>query len=179
MKAAQSLGCLILAVSMGRTGVAQDAGRADLTVRIIPSRFTETGGRAIELFGPSQHFHAVLTNVTTKPVRLWRDTSSWGYSNLYFEATDQSGRKLVIKKKEVQWDKNVPDWTIVPPGDHFVINVTLDPSTWTNSPAPDPGRQRTVSLRAIFEVSEDAEARKHQVWTGKVSSPTDRYTLFR
>jgi hypothetical protein len=58
------------------------------------------------------------------------------------------------------------------------VDVTFDPTIWPAAPLPPRGRQRTVSLRAVFEIREDAETKKHDVWTGKVSSPDETYTLF-
>jgi hypothetical protein len=67
----------------------------------------------------------------------------------------------------------------IPPGDHLVIEVTFDPDIWQSSPLPAPGRQRTISLRAVYESGATKEAKANQVWSGKAVSPTSTYTLIR
>jgi len=152
---------------------------SDLSIRIVPSAVSEKGGRTITLFDKAQHFHVVLTNVSKKPMRLWREWCSWGYSNLSFAATDQGGKTTMVTKAPRGWDKNFPDFTIVSPGDHLVVDVTFEPTIWQAAPLPVPGKARTVSLRAVFEIKEDAQTKRNDVWTGKVSSPDETYTLFR
>jgi hypothetical protein len=173
-----AVGLLLLALAAGPSSAQEDSA-VGLAVRIVPTGFTETGGRAITLFDPSQHFSVVITNVGKSPVRLWRDWCSWGYFNLSFEATDQDGMRVAVTKNQRAWDKNYPDWMIIPPGDHMVIEVAFDAATWRNAPVPPPGQQRTVKLRALYEVPADAEAKTNKVWTGKASSPENTYTLFR
>ena len=131
------------------------------------------------MFDPSQHFAVVITNTGTTPIRLWRETCSWGYANLSFEATDASGARTSITRKPVVWEKDHPDYMIVPPGDHMVIDVTFDAATWRNAPLPKQGEHRTVNLRALYESAASPEAKTDQVWIGKASSANDAYTIFR
>ena len=138
-----------------------------LVLRIVPSHFHERTRRAIVLYGSSQHFDVVITNVSDQPVRLWREWCSWGYFSLSFVATDEDGKSVAASKKLRGWDKNYPDATIVPPGDHMVFEVTFEDAIWQNSPLPERGRSRTVKLRAEYEVKGDEKAEKLAVWTGR------------
>lgn len=171
-------GLLLMALAVGPLS-AQEGYAVALAVRIAPTGHTEVGGRAITLFDPSQHFAVVVTNIGKKPVRLWREWCSWGYFNLYFEATDEKGARVVVRKNPREWTKNFPDWMIIPPGDHMVVDVTFDATTWGSAPLPEPGQNRTVSLRAVYESTDGEDAKENKVWTGKVSSPECEYTLFR
>ena len=45
-----------------------------LAVRIVLTAFRERTGRSIE----SDRWHVVITNVSEKPIRLWREWCSWG-----------------------------------------------------------------------------------------------------
>ena len=170
---------LLLIASAVSALSAQEGSSVSLAVRIVPTSFSGTGTRAITLIDPSQHFTVVLTNVGKNPIRLWREWCSWGYFNLSFEAQDQDGTKVTVTKKQREWDKNYPDWMIIPPGDHMVFEVTFDAVTWRTPPTPEPGKQRVVSLRAVYESADTKEARAHEVWSGKVVSPQNIYTLFR
>jgi hypothetical protein len=176
---------IFIALSLLLIVVAAQASRPkrdsvdSLAVRIVPSGYTDMGTRSITLIDPSQHFAIVLTNIGSHPIRLWRNWCSWGYFNLSFKVQDQEGRTFVVKRKQRPWNKNYPDWMIIPPGDHMVIKVAFGSSKWQNSPLPKPGLQRVVKLQAVYESAESKEAKKHGVWCGKVSSPENTYTIFR
>lgn len=145
-----------------------------LTVRIVPTQYHEKTGRTI-----SGDFQVVLTNVSDRPVRLWREWCSWGYFSLSFVVTGEDGKSVAVRKKSRGWDKNYPDATIVPPGDHFVFRVSFDDAIWQDSPLPERGRSRTVQLKAEYAVESDEQSEKLGVWTGRASSPEDRFTIWR
>ena len=179
------IGAIAIVLALALAGVSPSkeptpCGQAEpLSIRIVPTSHRERTGRAIQLYGPGRHFHVVVTNTSRLPVRLWRDWCSWGYFNLSFAATDQAGRSFVVSKKPRGWDKNYPDWDIVPPGDHMVLEVSFDASTWENDPMPEAGKSRTIKMKAIYEVLQDEESMKHGVWKGRISSPEETYTLYR
>jgi hypothetical protein len=93
--------------------------------------------------------------------------------------TDESGKKVIITKKPREWNKNYPDWTIIPPGEHMVFDVKFDESTWQNAPLLEAEKPRTIRLKAIFEIPEEVEAKERNIWTGRVSSPEYAYTFYR
>jgi hypothetical protein len=171
-------GCLWVALITTASG-AEPQPPDTLAVRIVPTTFREPAGRAITLGGPTQHFHVVVTNVSGNPIRVWREWCSWGYFTLSFQATDEAGKTTTVKKKDRGWDKNYPDWTTIPPGDHLVFEVSFDEATWQDPPLPEQGKVRTVRLRAIFEVPADQDTKASQIWTGKTLSPEDAYTIYR
>lgn len=143
-----------------------------ISVRIVPTSHREKTGRAIE-----GRFHVVVTNVSTRPIRLWRDWCSWGYFNLSFVGTERDGKTFTVKRKPRGWDKNDPDWAIILPGDHMVLDVVFKDGTWDYDPAPTVGRLWRVWLRAVFEVPADDQTKEHGVWTGLVTSPDDVYLM--
>jgi len=151
--------------------------REPLAVRIVPTRHDETSGRGIELRVPPNHFQVVVTNVSNQNLRLWREWCSWGYFNLSFEATDQNGRTVTVSKREQGWDKNFPDPILVLPGEHLVYEVSFDEDKWKNSPTVGLKGVKTIKMQAIFEIKPDKHALEKEVWTGRVTSPTNSYTL--
>jgi hypothetical protein len=169
---------LLLALAAGVLPSQTDSA-ASLSVRIVPSGFTATGTRSIVLLDPMQHFNVVVTNTGKTTTRLWRESCSWGYANLSFEVQEQDGTTLRVVKKPRTWEKNVPDWMVIPPGDHLVLEVAFDPATWQSPPMPRPGQQRLVSLRAVYETGDTPEASAGHVWSGRVVSPLNSYTIFR
>jgi hypothetical protein len=179
MKATRAFTGAVLAILAVGAGADEPKTADILAVRIVPTGYHEKTGRAIEVYGPSQHFHVVVTNVSDRPVKLWRDWCSWGYFSLSFVATGEDGKPVTVGKKLREWMKNFPDATIVPPGDHMVFEVALDDDVWKDPPLPERGQSRTVRLRAVYTIRNDQEAEKFGVWTGRVSSPEETYTLWK
>ena len=173
--------CMIsLVVALSSSLFAEEKVADALAVRIVPERTDDHGKRSITLWQPAQHFHVIITNLSDKPVRLWRDWCSWGEQILSFEVTDENGKAIVVKRNARSYNKNYPDWTLVPPGDHMVFEVSFDQTTgWTNAPMPEKGKSREVKMKAVFEIPEDKEAKENKVWTGKVCSPEETYTVYR
>jgi len=170
--------CNLSIIAALERSYAEEKPAEALSVRIVPTNFRETVGRSITLWQPTQHFHVIITNSSDKPLRLWKEWCSWGYYNLYFEATDKDGKKSHVKKMPRGWTKNFPDWITVFPGDHKVFEVTFD-ATWRGAPVPPKGKSHKINLKAVFEIGEDKDTKQNQVWTGKVSSPELPYTIYR
>lgn len=179
MKRIGILVCCLVTVLNLRAEPADQKPAIPLSVRIVPESFREKGGRSITFWQPAQHFHVVITNPCDKPVRLWRDWCSWGEQMLSFEVTDENGKAIVVKKTPRNYRKNYPDWTLLLPGDHMVFDVFFDQTTWTNAPLPEKGNSREVKMKAVFEIPEDKETMENKVWTGKVCSPEETYTIYR
>ena len=179
MRQALIVACVFLAILAVRGRAIEPQAPPPLAVRIVPTRHHEKIGRTIELYQPSQHFDVVVTNVSGRPVRLWREWCSWGYFSLSFVVTGEDGKSVAVRKKPRGWFKNYPDATIVPPGDHLVFEVSFDDATWQDPPLPERGRSRTVKLKAEYAVGSDERSEELGVWTGRASSPEDRFTIWR
>jgi len=169
----------VLLSSTWFSSMAQQNSAVALAIRIDPTGGMQPGSGRISLFDASRHFSVILTNVGKSPVRLWKDWCSWGYFNLSFEMTDQNGRRVIVSRKMKVWEKNFPAWTTVAAGDQMVIDVTFDPAIWRNPPALEGAKERTISLRAIYESTAGKDANEHQIWTGKIASPENTYLLLR
>lgn len=173
-----AIACVLIAFAVPGDASNDDAAREQpappLAIRIVPSSYQEKTGRVLQ-----RRFHVVITNVSGQPVRLWKEWCSWGYFNLSFVVTGRDGKTFVVKRKPRGWDKNYPDWAIVPPGDHRVFDVSFEDSTWENVPVPPASRLGRVRMKAVYEVPEDEQTRKHRVWTGQAASPEEAYAIYR
>jgi hypothetical protein len=124
------------------------------------------------------HFHVIIANASNKQQRIWREWCSWGYFGLTFEFTDESGKKWVAKKKGQVWTRNAPDWWTLEPNETFAMDVYFaDTNTWVDFPSPTNGSQ-TVTMQAVLEFKPDDEARRHNVWTGRVVSKAEKVTFY-
>ena len=147
-----------------------------LSLQIVPHHRADDGKQQIMLGSGSSRFHVVLTNISAAPIKLWKDSCSWGYANLWFESVDQAGKIVQIKKRPKGWNKNFPEWVTLAPGEHWVLEVKLDDKTWQNWPLATPAK--TINLTAVFESVHTEQAQAHGVSRGKVRSVQGAYMVF-
>ena len=83
-----------------------------------------------------------------------------------------------LKKKPHAWTKNYPRFVCLNPGEYFIIDVYLEKSDW-ELPFLDKEKEGNfeINLKAIYEIPEDDETKKYNVWTGKIESEIGKYTL--
>lgn len=137
------------------------------------ARTIQYGGRDFySEFREGSHFHAVVTNVSGKPLRLWRKWCSWGYDNLKLEMIGSDGEVIPLSRKSKVWTHNVPDYSPVESGEHYVVDIRFAPEHWKKPHLElvKPAADGTIGLRAVYEIEPDAQTEKDGVWTGRVVS---------
>lgn len=171
--------CLLLAVILGLAGMFTAHAREVPPALPSPLRVSvaipvHRGNRVLSL-GPNTRLHVVVTNMSNKPQRLWREWCSWGYYNLSFELKDAQGKMTALKKRVRGWSKNYPDWFELPAGEHYVIEVQLTGADWE---LPAKGALPPKwTLRAVYQNAPDEFTEKESIWTGKIVSPVQTYTV--
>ena len=135
------------------------------------------GHRAIILNRQDSHFHVVVTNVSDQPQNLWREWCSWGYFNLLFQVTDQNGEEFTVTKKMHEWTKNYPDFLVLGPGEHLVIDAYPE-RDWDKFPLPATGKEKKVSIQAVYEIKPDDKTKESKIWTGRIASEKKEYTVY-
>jgi hypothetical protein len=144
----------------------------------VPASSATNGSRMIRSGAADAHFHVVVTNVSEKPQRVWRDDCSWGYAALSLEITDDTGKTWSAEKKPRGWLANEPFYWILEPHENLVIDVYFtNAATWNGFPDVQPHVRKVVSMRAIFDIKPDDESRRQGVWTGRVQSQSGKYTF--
>lgn len=170
---------LLLSLCLFGLSVLSSALAADSPIEIsiaVPQRGND---RVLEYYGSNPHFHVIVSNVSDKPQRIWREWCSWGYDGLSFEFTDAAGKTWIATKKPGEWTKNFPDFWTIPPNESLVLEVFFaDADVWEGFPRPQ-GVSEAFTMRAIFEFQPDDQSRKHSVWTGRVVSKADKYVFYK
>ena len=148
-----------------------DGNDAALTVEIAsPEHF----GRRLLVI--DQGFPVIVSNVSNQPVRVWRDWCSWGYQQLSFEVTDDTGRTSTVRRKEHPFLKNYPDFWTLGAHEPLVLSVALIPDLWESDGVPLPDiKGKALTLRAVFAAAEDDQSRGNKVWSGRVQSTSRLY----
>ena len=170
-----ALAVLALGFSVLRAAGAPEEAKPALKVSIALSAVG--GQRSIILNHPDSHFPVVVTNVSDKPVRLWREWCSWGYYNLTFKGTTADGEEFAAKKGMMEWTKNYPDAHELAPGEHYVIDV-YPHRDWQSFPIPANGKSIKLKLAAVYEIKPDADSKKLNVWAGRVESDPIDVTVY-
>ncbi|MBI2948754.1 MAG: hypothetical protein HYY23_14035 [Verrucomicrobia bacterium] len=126
------------------------------------------------------HFHAIVSNRSDKPQKIWQEWCSWGYWALSFEFTDKSGKQWTAKKRSMKpFTMNAPAFWVLEPQESIVLEVYFaDPGIWEGFPLPEEGSKVVGSMRAVFEIRSTPESAKHVVWTGRVISEARRITFY-
>jgi hypothetical protein len=107
---------------------------------------------------------------------VWATRNSWGYQAISFELTTADGHRLLLTKREQDFDTNFPSTFVVQPGEHQVFPIRLD-KEWEARPAVPKASEMPITLKAIYEVTATPEAPQHKVWTGRIESHTYNLTL--
>ncbi len=124
--------------------------------------------------GYGLRFVVVVENVSAADVYLWAEGNSEGYGTLSFELTGPDGKKVVVRRADRAWGKNVLRLERLAPGGYHVRVVEYDPPAgkdpeWDGFPFA--GKDRDVTLRAVFEQPKADQAGKLTPWAGRVVSP--------
>ena len=123
-------------------------------------------------------FYIVLTNVSSKPQKVFEDWNSWGYQAISFRVTTEDGKRVVISERQQDFTKNYPSTFTVDPGEHQVFAIHLD--NWWEAKPPIPKRNETpITLTVIYELLPSPEAARQSVWTGRVESHEYKLTLWQ
>jgi hypothetical protein len=170
------LGFALLSIGCHSAGDRTPGG--PFRLKIVPNRGAWDADE-IHLSQAGDHFNVVLTNITEKPVTVWKEWSSWGYFCLSFQLTDDSGKPTRVFKKSRVWFANAPDPMTIPPGDLAIFDVSFNPSEWEGLPPLKPGEIQRVRMVAVYEVTPSKEADEMGVWVGTVSSTDHTYQIVR
>ena len=130
----------------------------------------QTSGRLVWR-GAASHLHVIVSNASAQAQRIWQDWNSWGYYALSFELNDDAGHKWVVQRHpNAIFTRNLPSWWVVEPHGFIVVNVYFgDKKLWEAFPYPEHG-SRTVSMRAVLDISPTPESAKYGAWTGRIIS---------
>ena len=96
-----------------------------------------------------------------------------------FEVTDEHGKTWKVRKGAHAWTRNFPDYWTIDPRESLVLDVSYSSDVWEEGFPHSTEEPRTFTMRAVFEIEPDEEAKKASVWTGRVVSKVGTYTLYR
>jgi hypothetical protein len=172
-----AIACFAIA-SLGAGAAQPDmASRDSLDVYVMLPRTGGVPGVDILLGGTVPQVRIVLKNIGSETIRVWKDNCSRGYRNVSFEMIDKEGRRFVVQRAPITWEKNIPAWDTLAAGDSVSREITFKPHEWRGLPELRPGEARSVKMRAIYTSADSYDAQHDRVWVGTVSSEPAEVTL--
>lgn len=132
----------------------------------------------------TSHFNVLLSNISNDTFEIYDEWNSFGYFNLTFEIVYPDGKIVTSCKHSSGWDFNGPTSSSIPPGGHYIFEVSFDNDStkgnewWYNSIRNKPGKTTCCKIKAIYQNElNDEFNNKHAIWTGKVESAMTDYIV--
>lgn len=133
----------------------------------------------LALSGNDATLSVVAMNASDKPMKLWRDWCSWGYYNVTLEFYDEhavgGAKTWMVGKADRVWRKNYPDAAEVAAGGSVIFTVSLTSLKDTDFLAKYDGKK--IKMRVHYAIPADADTKQNGVWTGRVHSMYQEYTI--
>ncbi len=152
----------------------KDANKAQRSEVLVGIASPERNGKRTISF--SKGFPVVITNLSNRPLGVWREWCSWGYFNLSLEVRTSDGRKVQLEKKRDRgWTRNFPDWYTLDPGESVIRNIVLTDKDWKGIEDLKVTGNAKLFIRVVMDVSTTDESKEKGVWSGKIVSPERLY----
>jgi hypothetical protein len=156
--------------------------QAPFSVTVVPEA-SDDRGLWLSMTKTSQYakpFHVVLTNTTNEPQRVFESWNGWGYKAISFELVTTDGQKVVLSRKDQDFDKNFPSTFTVLPGEHYVYTIQLTDEDWDVVPEIkfDKIEPLSVHLKVVYGLKPTRSAQSEKVWIGRVESKSYECRLF-
>ena len=110
----------------------------------------------------------ILKNISQNPQKIWKESNSWGYSILYFEIIDEKSGRNYIRKKPINWRKNIPTFWIIDAGQNLIYDISFMNEDWELFSSFL--KLKNFEIQAIMDIPEDSQAKRYDVWTGIIKS---------
>jgi len=185
----------VLALLLGAAVVQAAPVAKPVAVPVVAELPMEQNGLKIALVGldfdfraDDPHINVALKNISAKPIRVFSEGNSSGYSSLTLEISAVDGkvldRPLIVARKPKRWLANSRSSQTIQLGRVLLRTMhfqTRDRSAaffdYKNFPLPFKGHPRRVTMRAVF-VNGYPMAGAGPAWTGRVASPWKDYTVW-
>ncbi|TAE54717.1 MAG: hypothetical protein EAZ89_06395 [Bacteroidetes bacterium] len=141
---------------------------AQLRMQLIVPVSTPDGKREIAV-DRYPRLYVLLTNISPRPVKLWKDWNTWGYFNLTLQWTAGGQTRLIRRKAPKNWDGDFSDFWVLPPNESVILEIDMSSGEWEGIPDLY-GETIPATLRAVYENKPDALATEFGVWVGRIAT---------
>jgi len=106
-----------------------------------------------------------VVNATKEPVRLWKDSNSWGHYKISVCLVQKNGKVVQIKRRPVAFTRNVPEFFETGPGESSETRIDLKDGYWTLPDGLDL-EDWPPFVSVVLCVESTPEAKELKTWVG-------------
>lgn len=114
------------------------------------------------------YLHVLLTNISPKTQRVWKEWTSWGYGNLRL-VVQYPDKSVAVVRKVAHVDSDFPDFWEIAAGESLVLTIDLSKGEWNGFPDVY-GEKAPVILEAYYEIPVHYLTDEFGIWTGKIKA---------
>lgn len=117
------------------------------------------------------HLGAIIMNKSSQEIRLWDLENSWGWYTLSLCLRGESEEQVyIVKRKPRDWTKNAPYFFVLFPGENREIQIDIKDGWWDVCKELSYLKDKSIFVRARYDVVPSPEAEEYCVFTGTVLS---------
>jgi hypothetical protein len=140
----------------------------------LESNAPDNGMQAISLriveVVPSGSISVELTNSSSKPVRIWNESNSWGAARWRILLIRDGRLEAFFQNPDQDFTRNIPTFKEIPSRGHITNRLDLNGGNWRGVSGKtvqfSPGDRVVV----VYDVPFTIEASKMDVWYGVVAA---------
>jgi hypothetical protein len=125
----------------------------------------------ITLIQPKGILHVRVGNPSHSPLRLWKDSNSWGALR-WRVLVVRNGKLITLHQRQENFSMNSPELFEVAPGSSITQNLNVNDGTWLT---PNARPVRFISgdtVIVVYDVPFEQECLTRDVWYGVASDIT-------
>jgi hypothetical protein len=144
---------------VGYRAALKDNSMNVLTIRIVEA--TSSGAITVE-----------LTNSSKRPVRIWKDSNSWGAARWRVLLIREGQLQTLFENPNQDFTRNIPTFKEIAAGTRLEQKLDLNQGDWLDSNAHSIHFARNDLIVVVYDVPFTPEALKMRVWYGVAAALT-------
>lgn len=127
---------------------------------------------SLALFIQDDYLSVKITNTDSQFINLWEEWNYWGWGMISFILKDiQTNNEYFISRKiEREWTENFPSYINIEPGESINLKFDIKDNYWLKNEGFESLKGKKFKIKAILQVKETPEAKKYQIYTGRIES---------
>ena len=111
-----------------------------------------------------------ITNTSSQPIRIWKDSNSWGAGRWRLLRTRGGVLETFVQSSKKIFTRNVPRFDEISGGSHLPKTLNLNGEDWQLPGDKKVNFQPGDTVIIIYDVPGTPETRKMNVWHGFIAA---------
>lgn len=120
----------------------------------------------------SDQLVVILSNTSSKQLKIWGSQNLWGWGNLSFRLKKYGSNngEYIIKRSDREWTGNESSLLKILPGKSHEFNTNLKDGWWDVDEAISKFKDESILIQAVFNSLTSEEAKEKGVFIGELKS---------